>query len=92
MKSHIIHQEEENKFILNIEDGGEAFLDYEVEEGVLQLVYSEVPSQYRGKGVGKDLVLKTFEKLTEEGYKAKAHCGYIKAIRDRSEKWKDIIA
>jgi predicted GNAT family acetyltransferase len=57
----------------------------------MYLVHSEVPYQLRGRGIGKELVLKTFEKLTEEGYKAVAICTYIKAIKNRDPKWKEII-
>jgi len=41
--------------------------------------------------IGKVLVEKTFEKLTEEGYTAVAICSYVKAVASRSEKWKHII-
>lgn len=91
MNNVLKHHKEENKFVLEIEDGGKAFIDYEKEEDKLHLVHSEVPPIYRGKGIGKELVLKTFEKLTQLGYTAKAHCGYVKAVKDRSEKWAKII-
>ncbi|WP_290682533.1 GNAT family N-acetyltransferase [Kordia sp.] len=57
----------------------------------MYLVHSEVPYNLRGQGIGKVLVEKTFEKLTDEGYKAIAICSYVKAVAKRSEKWKTII-
>ncbi|SFT76901.1 hypothetical protein SAMN05216474_2294 [Lishizhenia tianjinensis] len=91
MENQIIHDKAAKKFVLKVNDGGEAFIDYQEKDGVLHLVYSEVPEVYRGKGIGKELVLKTFDLLTKEGYKAKAVCGYVNAVRQRSEDWKDII-
>lgn len=91
MENKLTHNKEENKFVLNITDGGTAFVDYETEGDTLHLVYSEVPAKYRGQGIGKELVLKTFEELTRLGYKGKAHCGYVRIIKERSEKWADII-
>ena len=52
---------------------------------------SEVPYNLRGKGIGKVLVLKTIEKLTEEGNKAVAVCSYIVAIKNRDSYWSTII-
>ncbi len=86
----IQHDKENKKYTLNI-NGEEALVDYVIKEGKMYLVHSEVPYALRGKGIGKELVLQTFEKLTEEGHKAVAICSYIRAVKDRSEKWKDII-
>ena len=57
----------------------------------MYLVHSEVPYNLRGQGIGKILVEKTFEKLTEEGYKAVAVCSYIQAVAKQSKKWNTII-
>ena len=57
----------------------------------MYLNHSEVPYNLRGQGIGKVLVEKTFEKLTEEGHKAKAVCSYIRTVKNRSERWKNII-
>ena len=58
---------------------------------IMYLVHSEVPYELRGQGIGKVLVEKTFEKLTKEGYRAKAVCSYVKAVARRSDTWKEII-
>ena len=87
---NISHDKENKRFTLNINDET-AKVDYLVKDGKLLLVHSEVPYNLRGQGIGKVLVEKTFEKLTEEGYKAVAICSYIKAVAMRSEKWKSII-
>ncbi|WP_417371824.1 N-acetyltransferase, partial [Gelidibacter japonicus] len=75
----IKHNTDAHKYALDI-NGEEAKVEYIVkDDGKLYLVHSEVPYNLRGKGIGKELVLKTFEKLTEEGHKAVAVCSYIKA-------------
>ncbi|NYJ28081.1 N-acetyltransferase [Allomuricauda sp. ARW1Y1] len=86
----IKHDKEAQKFTMDI-NGEEARVEYNLRDGKMYLVHSEVPYQLRGRGIGKELVLKTFEKLTEEGYKAVAICTYIKAIKNRDPKWKEII-
>lgn len=84
------HQSDKNRFTMNMK-GGQAKVEYEMRDGTMYLVYSEVPPELRGQGIGKQLVEKTFEKLTEEGYKAVAVCSYVKSVARNSEKWNSII-
>lgn len=84
------HDKNKHQFSMEV-DGEMATVDYELKDNKMFLVYSEVPFNLRGQGIGKVLVEKTFEKLTEEGYKAVAVCGYIKSVARNSEKWKEII-
>ncbi|MEM9142374.1 MAG: N-acetyltransferase [Bacteroidota bacterium] len=86
----IEHNKESKKFTMDI-NGEEARIEYTKRDGKMYLVHSEVPYNLRGRGIGKELVLKTFEKLTEENYNAVAVCTYIKAVKNRHPKWKDII-
>jgi predicted GNAT family acetyltransferase len=87
----IIHDTENREFILPLEDGLRAYVSYRLEDKTMYLTYSEVPPVLRGHGVGKELVEKTFEKLTEEGFEAVAICGYIRMTAMRSAKWSEII-
>lgn len=86
----VIHDKDKHQFTMEV-DGEIAEVDYELKNGEMYLVYSEVPFNIRGQGIGKVLVEKTFEKLTEEGYKAVAVCGYIKSVARSSDKWNTII-
>lgn len=86
----IKHDKDNRKFVLDI-NGEEARVEYVLKNEKMYLVHSEVPFNLRGQGIGKELVLKTFEKLTEEGYKAVAVCSYIKAVKNRDAHWKEII-
>jgi predicted GNAT family acetyltransferase/glutaredoxin len=87
---HILHEKENHRFTLYI-NGELAKVDYTLKDGKMYLVHSEVPFNLRGQGIGKVLVEKTFEQLTAENYTAVAICSYIKAIKNRSAYWKEII-
>lgn len=87
----LVHDKENNRYVLAVKDVF-AKVDYELKEGVMYLIHSEVPEILRGQGVGKVLVEQTFKKLTEEGYKAVAVCSYVKIIAMRNNKWKEIIS
>lgn len=84
------HDKIKHRFTMAV-DSETALVDYELRDGKMYLVYSEVPISLRGLGIGKILVEKTFEKLTEEGYKAVAICSYVKFVATHSEKWNTII-
>ncbi|MCH5598923.1 GNAT family N-acetyltransferase [Niabella ginsengisoli] len=88
----IIHDKINKEFVLPMENGTKAKVSYVLDNASeMRLVHSEVPLALRGKGIGKELVLKTFEQLTEEGYRAKAVCGYVRHIAKRDPKWSGII-
>ena len=98
----IIHDKENRKFILPLEDGEQAIVSYSLEgEKLLPpsrfrlndrlLVYSEVPGHLRGQSIGKELVEKTFDKIASEGLKAKAICSYIVLVAMRNNKWNGTI-
>ena len=84
------HEKHNHRFTMAI-NGEIAKVAYQLRDGKMYLTYSEVPYNLRGKGYGKELVERTFEQLTKEGYKAVAVCSYIKAVARRSEKWNSII-
>ena len=87
----IIHDKDKQQFLLNLENGLVALVSYTVEGKQMRLTYSEVPDSLRGQGIGKELVEKTFEKLTNEGFEATAICSYIRIVAMRSPKWSGII-
>ncbi|NKI26057.1 N-acetyltransferase [Arenibacter sp. 6A1] len=86
----IQHDKENHQYKMPLEDSF-ATVDYSLSQGKMFLTYSEVPVHLRSKGYGKILVEKTFEKLTEEGYKAVAVCSYVDKIARSSKKWNAII-
>lgn len=89
---NIIHDRKNKRFVLPLESDSEAFVEYVIDEnGKMKLTYSYVATSLRGQGVGKELVLKTFEKLTEEGFEAIAICSYIRMVAARDPKWSKII-
>lgn len=72
-------------FVLKVGDDF-AKIEYTEKNDCYYLMHSEVPKHLRGKGIGKELVEKTFEYLHQNKIKAVAVCSYIQAIASRSEK------
>ena len=91
METNIVHNTAKQQFELPLADGSMALVTYSQKGSHLNLMHSEVPREHRGEGIGKELVLKTFEAIEKEGLTATAYCSYIRAVAQRSNKWKNII-
>ena len=87
---NIKHDKENKRFTLDF-NGELAKVEYTLKNEKMYLIHSEVPYNLRGQSIGKVLVEKAFEKLTEDGYKAVAVCSYVKLMASRSKKWSNII-
>lgn len=80
-------------FELTLDQGEKAFVTYLIrDDGVYNLNYSQVPFSLRGQGVGRELVIKTFEFLRENNLKYVPTCGYIRHVASRHPEWKDLLA
>ncbi len=80
------HIEQDRRFELEFE-GFTSVVSYLLKDNQMYLTHSEVPSELRGKGIGKKLVLETFQYIEDHKIEAIAVCSYIKLVRDRSEYW-----
>lgn len=89
-KSNFIHDKDNQQFQLLL-NSDIAFVDYQMRNGKMYLIHSEVPFHLRGKNVGKVLVEKTFEYIEQNSIQAVAVCTFIKLIAQRSKKWRNII-
>lgn len=72
-------------------DGHRAFIDYTLDDSQYELVYSEVPEELRGRGIGKILVEKTLDAIAAEGKTAVPACSYIRHIAGSSDRWRDTV-
>jgi hypothetical protein len=91
METKVTHNKFDKRFEMSLKNDLKAFISYSKNGKHLSLLHSEVPLQLRGKGIGKDLVLKTFEAIRNEGYTATAHCSYIRAVRQKNAQFADVI-
>jgi len=83
--SEIVQDPDLKIFVMRVGDDF-AKIEYTEKGNCYYLVYSEVPEHLRGKGIGRELVEKTFEYLHENKIKGVAVCSYIKAIAIKSNK------
>ena len=93
--SDITHDKDNSQLYLELE-GERALIDYKIRKDRLYLTHSEVPVEFRGKGIGKILIEKGLTKLLEDGYDKEyniiAKCPFIKYYVAKNPKWSEIIS
>lgn len=61
-----------------------AFIDYRMENNdTLVIEHTEVKPDFRGEGLGKELVNKVVEFTQQQGWDLKSECGYAAGIIEK---------
>ncbi len=61
-------------------DGHIAATYYEIADGVITFVHTEVPPELGGKGVGSRLIRGALDQVRADGLKVIAQCPFVKAF------------
>jgi predicted GNAT family acetyltransferase len=82
-----------NELRYEIEADGEVagFLMYRVEDGVLELVHTDVDPKWEGKGVGAALVQGALDDVRARGLKVRPYCPFVAAYIRRHPEYEDLI-
>lgn len=72
-------------FFVEVDKKHKAYITYSEKDNHYTLDHCEVPPSLRGKGVGKELVRKTFNYLNDKESSTTIHCSYIKSMKERLE-------
>ncbi len=76
------------RFEINL-NGSTAFIEYNLENGLLTLVHTEVPEALRGQGAGSAIILKTLEYARENKLTIKPVCPFVVAYIQRHPEWQE---
>ena len=71
----INHQPERHLFTYEVE-GYTAYVEYQLENGSLDIIHTIVPPPLEGRGIAAALVKRAYEYASEQGLKPKATCSY----------------
>lgn len=75
-----------------IKDSGEtAFLEYDIKEGNISILHTDVPDILGGKGIGSALVEHAFNYARQEKLGLKVYCSFAAVYAKRHPDWNDII-
>lgn len=73
-------------------DGETAYLDYEMDDGVMHITHTVVPEAIGGRGIAGQLVQAAFDHARSEGWKVKTVCEYAEAWAGRHPEVADLLA
>lgn len=79
-----------HRFELTV-DGHLAATYYELADGVITFVHTEVPPELGGQGVGSKLVKGALDQVRARGLKVVAQCPFVKAWIDKHPEYADLL-
>jgi hypothetical protein len=89
----VSNNRQEGRFEMPLGEGRTAFIQYaEAGAGVLNLMHTEVPEEFEGKGVGSKLVKGTFEILRAENLRMVPSCRFVAVYLQRHPEYQSLAA
>lgn len=87
--SVVVWNEASERFEISL-DGKMAVADYQINNGRMLFTHTEVPIEFRGKGIAEKLVLAGFAYARERGLKIVPICSYVGTVLKRHPEYQDL--
>ena len=88
--SDIINNTAKRRYELAV-DGHIAATYYEIADGVITFVHTEVPPELGGKGIGSKLIKGALDRVRTDGLKVIAQCPFVKGWIDKHADYADLL-
>jgi uncharacterized protein len=72
-------------------DGHIAATYYQIADGVITFVHTEVPPELAGKGIASTLIKGALDQVRARGLKVIAQCPFVKAYIDKHPDYADLL-
>jgi predicted GNAT family acetyltransferase len=80
----------EKRFELEV-DGHIAAAHYELSDGVITFVHTDVPPELGGKGIGSKLVKGALDQVRAGGLKVVAQCPFVRGWIEKNPDYADLL-
>ncbi|TIQ29976.1 MAG: N-acetyltransferase [Mesorhizobium sp.] len=91
MDAKVRENARQHRFELPIAEGALAAAYYRIEDGLVVLIHTEVPSAFSGQGIGSQLAQGLFELLRKTGRKAVLKCPFMVRFLIRHPEYADVV-
>ncbi len=91
MEYTVIHDEKVFRFEI-LDFGQIAYLQYEQNEGIMDILHTFVPPSLEGKGIASSLMESALSYAANKKLKIKPSCVFAKVYIDRHTNYKDLLA
>ncbi len=88
----VIHDVESGVFLVDLEQGFNARVVYQIQDGVMHITSTVVPEELRGKGCGKLMMEAVLPEIESLGYKVVPVCPYVAYYIDKNKQWAHLLA
>jgi uncharacterized protein len=72
-------------------DGHIAATYYEIADGVITFIHTEVPPELGGKGIGSKLIKGALDQVRADGLKVIAQCPFVRAYIEKHAEYADLL-
>ena len=88
----VTHEVENNTFWVDLEQGYNAKVVYQLENNVMHITSTVVPEALRGKGYGKVMMEAVLPEIEALGYQIKPVCPYVIYYMEKNQAWSHLLA
>ena len=88
--SEVTDNTEKHRFELAV-DGHIAATYYKISDGVITFIYTEVPPELGGKGIGSKLIKGALDQVRTAGLKVIPQCPFVKAFIEKHPDYQDLL-
>jgi len=88
--TEIVNNRAQHRYELVV-DGHIAATYYEIDDGVITFIHTEVPPELGGKGVGSKLIKGALDQVRADGLKVIAQCPFVKAYIEKHPDYADLL-
>lgn len=85
------HNEAAHRFELG-SDENPAHIKYLLREGIIDMVHTEVPAEYKGQGLAGKLATAALDWARENGRRVVPTCSFIAGFIDKHPEYRDLLA
>lgn len=84
------HQPADQRLVTHVE-GHEARLEYRLQDNVMVITHTFVPTEIGGRGIAGRLVREAFEQARRFGWMVSPQCSYASAWAERHDEVHDLV-
>ncbi|AJR06202.1 hypothetical protein H744_1c1177 [Photobacterium gaetbulicola Gung47] len=89
---NVIHDKENQTYFVDLVDGYQAKVSYQISGNVLTVDHSSVPEALRGQGYAGTMLEAVLETIAQEGYKIIPQCSYVVHYMNKHDEWQHLLA
>ena len=88
--SEVVNNKAHHRYELAV-DGHVAASYYNLADGIVAFIHTEVPPELAGKGVGSKLIRGALDQVRAGGLKVIAQCPFVKAFIEKNAEYQDLL-